>query len=70
MNDLGRVFSTFFKYVLGYGVLYSVIGAISQLGRAVLDLEDKLAQIRATAGLTDGERDVDLRYAEASHGKA
>lgn len=55
IQKLGGLFQNFFRYALGYGALYQLMGAIGGLITGVVDLSAKMTEIRAVAGLTDRE---------------
>ena len=42
----------FFKYAIGYGVLYQMLGAVTALVKGLVDLDAALVSIRAIAGAT------------------
>lgn len=54
-HNLNRVLLQFFRYALGYGALYRMLGAITQLGRGILDLQSKLKGIQAVTQATEQE---------------
>lgn len=51
----GQVLKNFFKYALGYGALYQVLGAVTALGRGILELDTKLYEIQAISQSTTKE---------------
>lgn len=55
ISDLGQVVRSFFRYALGYGALYEMLGAVTALGRGLVDLDEQLYNIQAITLSTDGQ---------------
>lgn len=53
ISDLGQVIRQFFRYALGYGALYQMLGAITALGRGLVDLDEQFYNIKAITLSTD-----------------
>jgi len=43
----------FFRFALGYGALYQVLGAVNALARGLVSLDKELYSLQAVAGVTD-----------------
>ena len=58
MDRLGGLFAQFARYAIGYGALYKITGALTSMGSAVVDLEDKMKGIQAITGSTSSEMET------------
>lgn len=55
IGDLGQVVRSFFRYALGYGALYEMLGAVTALTRGLVDLDEQLYNIQAITLSTDNQ---------------
>lgn len=55
LDGSGTLLRNFFRYALGYGALYQALGAITALGRGLVDLDKQLYSIQAVSGATNDE---------------
>lgn len=55
ISDVGQVVRSFFRYALGYGALYQALGAVTALGKGLVDLDEQLHNIQAITLSTDSQ---------------
>lgn len=55
LESSSTLLRNFFRYALGYGALYQALGAITALGRGLVDLDKQLYSIQAVSGATNDE---------------
>ena len=55
ISDLGQVVRSFFRYALGYGALYEMLGAVTALTKGLVDLDEQLYNIQAITLSTDNQ---------------
>ena len=55
ISDLGQVVRSFFRYALGYGALYEMLGGVSALTKGLLDLDEQFYNIQAITLSTDSQ---------------